>query len=214
MARRAVIVRSRKNLQVAGIALALAAAGFAYGGVISGLVQVWSTNYLYSYGFAVPIIAAFIWSSKQRVQPASHWSPDYTLGVPVTVAAIAMLVVGRLGAIIFLEQLSLLVALVGLILLVAGRQTVRTNWFALAYLTLGIPIWSYPIESLQDPSRLLSARIATDILHLIGVPALREGTTIGLSTHTLAVMRECSGVNQLIALVAMVVPAAYLWLPT
>ena len=46
------------------------------------------------------------------------------------------------------------------------------------------------------------------------LPVLRQGTNIMLPGHTLAVLRECSGVNQLIALTAMVLPAAYLWLPT
>ena len=75
---------------------------------------------------------------------------------------------------------------------------VRSHWFAIAYLLLMIPIWSVPISHLQDPSRLLSAKIAVNMLDVIGVPVLRQGTNIILPSHTLAVLLECSGVNQLI----------------
>jgi EpsI family protein len=207
-------VLSAKNTRVVTILLALGAAVMAFGGVITTLVNVWSTNYIYSYGFAVPVIAAYIWWSRKSNQTLTVDTPDYFLGIPAVVAAVVLLVIGRLGAIALLEHLSLFVAVVGLILLAFGRRTVLANWFALAYLTIAIPVWNYPINALQDPSRLLSSKIATAILHMIGVPALRDGTRITLSTHTLAVMRECSGVNQLIALAAMIVPAAYVWLPT
>jgi EpsI family protein len=75
-----------------------------------------------------------------------------------------------------------------------------------------VPIWSVPVNYLQDPSRIVSATIAVTILQFTGLPVLQEGTNILLPSHTLAVLRECSGVNQLIALTAMVLPATYLWL--
>jgi exosortase len=125
-----------------------------------------------------------------------------------------MLFVGTIAAIGLLEQTSLVVALIGFVLILFGRMTLRTHWFAIAYLLLMIPIWNYPIDLLQDPSRILSARIAVALLRVIGFPVFRQGTNIMLPEHTLAVLRECSGVNQLIALTAMVLPAAYLWLPT
>jgi EpsI family protein len=195
-------------------AIAAAAFGICYFGVIASLIDVWSTNYLYSYGIAVPLIAAFIFWTKSHESQMQVGPPDYVLGVPVTLAGIAMLMTGRLGALITLEQASLVVTLAGLLLLLFGRDAVRPHWFAVAYLLLMVPIWGYPIEHLQDPSRLLSTKIAVNMLRSIGVPVLRQGTNILLPSHALAVLRECSGVNQLIALTAMVLPAAYLWLDT
>ena len=62
---------------------------------------------------------------------------------------------------------------------------------------------------------MLSAKIAVNVLHVRSAcPSLRQETNILLPSVTLAVLRECSGVNQLIALTAMVLPAAYLWLDT
>jgi EpsI family protein len=196
------------------VAVAAAAFGICYAGVIASLVEAWSINYLYSYGFAVPFIAAYIVWTRSQESPAPEGAPDYALGGPVTLAGIAMLVIGRLGTITGLEQASLIVTLTGLLLLVFGRAAVKSHWFALAYLLLMVPIWSVPIGHLQDPSRILSAKIATSLLDVSGLPVLRQDTNIILPSHTLSVMLECSGVNQLIAVTAMVLPAAYLWLDT
>jgi EpsI family protein len=195
-------------------AVATAAFGICYAGVIASLVDIWSTNYLYSYGIAVPFIAAYIVWTRSQESPAPGSAPDYSLGVPITLAGIAMLVVGRLGTLILVEQTSLVVTLTGLLLLLFGRHAVKSHWFAIAYLLLMVPLWSVPIGHLQDPSRLLSATIASNLLDFTGVPVLRQGTNIILPSHTLSVLLECSGVNQLIAVTAMVLPAAYLWLTT
>jgi len=203
------------NLSSRAIVTGVVGAGalvLCYGSVLASLVTVWSTNYLYSYGFAVPFVAAYVAWTTARRHPLTLGSPDYALGVPVTLAGIALLVGGRLGGLLSIEQASFVVTLTGVVLIVAGRDTVRTHWFALGYLLLMVPIWNYPIDRLQEPSRLLSARIAASMLHLAGIPALLQDTDIVLASRTLAVLRECSGVNQLIALTAMVVPAAYVWL--
>jgi EpsI family protein len=165
-------------------AVAAAAFGICYAGVITSLIDIWSTNYVYSYGIAVPFIAAYIVWTRSQESPAPESAPDYSLGVPITVAGIAMLVVGRLGTLTLVEQTSVVVTITGLLLLLFGRAVVKSHWFAIAYLLLMVPLWSVPIAYLQDPSRLLSVLI------------------------------ECSGVNQLIAVTAMVLPAAYLWLTT
>jgi EpsI family protein len=208
------VLRISANHRAIVVAAAITAFGICYGGVILSLINVWSTNYLYSYGFAVPLIAAYIVWTRSPTERALEPAPDYIFGIPVMLAGMTMLVTGRLAALITLEQASLVVTLTGLILLLFGRDAVKTHWFAIAYLLLMVPLWSGPIDRLQFPSQILSARIATNVLDGVGIPVFRQGITIVLPSHALAVMRECSGVNQFIALAAMVVPAAYLWLNT
>jgi EpsI family protein len=193
------------------VTIVLATFAVCYAGVIRSLLDLWSTNYLYSYGFAVPVIAGYLVQSRSASLPANP-APDYLLGVPVTLAGCLMLIVANIAALGAIEQLSLVVTLAGLVLLLWGRVAMKRHWFAVAYLLLMVPIWNYPIAALQEPSRHLSARLAAGMLELIGYPVFRQGTVIAMPSHTLAVMQECSGVNQLIALAAMVVPAAYLWL--
>ncbi len=193
---------------------AAAAIAFAicYAHPLATLIGVWSNNALYSYGFAVPFIAAYIaWTTFER-RPVLPAAPDYVLGVPVVIVGVLLLAAGALCAMNSVEDVSIIVTLVGLLLILFGREAVKPHWFALAYLLLMVPIWSIPIAALQDPSRLLSTRIATALLHAIDIPAFQQGTNILMASHTIVVLRECSGVNQLIALIAMVLPASYLWL--
>lgn len=207
------MTRSPSRLTVVAIVAAIAF-GVCYASVFASLIETWSTHSVYSYAFAVPFIAAYIFWTRLPESRRTVLTPDYVFGVPFVLAGIAMLLTGRLAAIINMEQASLVVTLAGLLLLLFGRDAVRWHWFAVAYLLLMVPFWNVPITLLQDPSRILSAKIAVNLLRTIGIPAFRQETTILLPSHALAVLRECSGVNQLIALAAMVLPATYLWLGT
>jgi EpsI family protein len=176
------------------------------------MVGVWATNPLYSYGFVVPLISAYILFAKLDRLRALRQAPDYWLGVSTSVLGLAMLVIGRLGSIRTVEEGSLIIALAGLVLLLFGRETLRVVAFPLLYLMVSFPIWDRVIEGLQVRSQVLSGMIAITMLHSVGVPAFRDGTMLVLPNVTLDILRACSGVNQLIAVVAMCLPAAYLWL--
>ena len=139
-------------------------------------------------------------------------TPDYVIGVPTILFGAAMLRVGDVGGLMMLQGASLIVTLAGLVLLLFGRMALSVVWFPIAYLLLMLPIWDYPLNRLQVPSQTISAGIAAGLLQAIGLPVLRQGTMIFVPTGTLEVMRECSGVNQLVAVTAMILPAAYLWL--
>jgi exosortase/archaeosortase family protein len=75
-------------------------------------------------------------------------------------------------------------------------------------------VWNALIGWLQPPSQLLSGRIAAALLRGIGIPVLQDGTRLGLSNVTLEVLRECSGVNQLLAVLTMALAASHIWLRT
>jgi EpsI family protein len=183
-----------------------------YAGVIVSLVELWSTYALYSYGFAVPFIAGYLFWTRRATAPQFQRKPDYALGGPLIAAGLVMLVVGHAGTLLTIKQTSLLIVLAGLILVTYGREPLKFYRFTFAYLFLMVPIWDIPLNHLQNPSRLVSARIAAEFLQLIGVPVLRQDTNLVLPSVTLSVMPQCSGVNQLVVLIAMILPAAYLWL--
>ena len=88
------------------------------------MIETWSTHAVYSYAFAVPFIAAYIFWTRLRESRMPLLAPDYGLGVPVVLAGVAMLVIGRLAAIVNVEQASLVVTLAGLLLLLFGRDAV------------------------------------------------------------------------------------------
>ncbi len=192
--------------------VAIVAFALCYAGVMATLIDHWATNPLFSYAFAVPLISGYVaWTRWQELR-ALHRVSDQRLGLPVTLIGAAMLVTGHLGAMLAVEETSLVVTLVGLVLLLFGRDVFRVLWFPILYLLLMVPIWDDVISHLQAPSQELSAQIAASMLRPFGVPAFQDDTLIVLPNTTLEVLRACSGVNQIVALVAMTVPAAYLWL--
>jgi len=193
---------------------ALAGAVFAlcYFSAVQALVGHWSSSAVYSFGFAVPLISTYlVWTAAPRLLELLP-DHDYLLGVPTVILGLGLLIVGHLGTLITIQQTSMVVVLAGLVLVFCGRRVAKQAWFPLAYLLLMVPIWNRPITMLQEPSQRLSAALATRMLRLTGIPAMHEGTFIALPNVTLEVLQECSGVNQLITIVAMALPAAYLFL--
>ena len=81
-----------------------------------------------------------------------------------------------------------------------------------SHLLLGTSVWNPAIRVLQPLSQILSARIATGLLQVLGIPAFWSSTKVVLSNVTLEVMRECSGVNQVLAIVALALPSSYVLL--
>jgi len=192
------------------ILLAAAAFAFCYARVLATIVDKWTTSTVYSYGVVVLFVSAYMIWTRRAELTALQVEPDYVFGIPVTLAGIAALTIGRLALMTSVQEISLLVTLGGVILLLFGRAMLTRLWFPLAYLLLGLPIWDVVLNRLQPPSQILSAQLATVFLHVIGLPAFRDGVRVALPNVTMEVMRECSGVNQVLAIVAIALPAAYL----
>ncbi len=207
-----VTIAVQSKARLAAIALAIVAFVVCYARVAALLVDMWSANPLYSYGFVLPFIAAYVaWVRWPAIRSADS-TPDPRAGVAVVLVGASLLVVGRLAGLATLQECSLPLTLGGLVLLLFGRSVLAAVWFPIAYLALGMSIWNPVIAALQPPSRILSGRLATVVLQTVGVPALRVGTSIVLPNVTLDVWPECSGVNQVLAIVAMALPTVYLLL--
>jgi EpsI family protein len=104
------------------------------------------------------------------------------------------------------------VGVAGLVLLFFGRAVFARSWAAIAYLLLAVPLWDGFTEPLHLRFQLLSASIGAWMLQVIGIPVFREGTFVELPTMRIEVARACSGVNYLIAVLALGLPLAYLYL--
>lgn len=193
-------------------ALLVGAFSVPYGEVIRTLVSQWWTNDTYSFGFLVPLISAYlIWVRRDRLR-LTPIRPAVVTGGIVMAAAAALLILGRVSAIVAFRELSLVLMIAGVVTLVLGRRMLRELWFPLAYLLLALPVWEVLTDPLHRPSQLLSAEIATSLLHAIGIPAHQQGVLVQLPNITLEVASICSGVNFLIAVIAIGVPQAYLFL--
>lgn len=181
-----------------------------YAAPLAAMVRQWDASPMYSYAYTVPLISLFLLWSRRDAIGRTPARPSRLLAIPVLLAALAMLVLGHVTAIQLAQQLSFLVALVGVVLLLFGVAHLRIGAPALVYLLFMIPFWDVFTEPLHWPFQNRSAELGVAMLHAAGIPAYRDGTVIALSNITLEVARQCSGVNYLIAVLALALPLAWL----
>ena len=157
-----------------------------------------------SHGFLVPIFSGFVlWRERSRLLSLTPRPSAW--GLPLLILALGVLVVGALGAELFLSRFSLLLVVAGLIVYLLGWEYFRAVLFPWAFLILMIPLPEILLGQITFPLQILASKFAAASLHLFDVPVLRDGNVIRLSTTTLAVAEACSGIRSLFSLLTLAV---------
>ncbi len=182
--------------------------GFLYYSILAHLVGDWWRDPNFSHGFLVPAFSAFIVWRDRRQLAALPREPAWS-GLAIIIGALAMLIVGVLGAEFFLSRCSFVFLLAGLIVFFQGWRHFRLVLFPWAFLFFMIPIPAIIFNQIAFPLQFLAARLADSLLTLFGVPVLREGNIIQLPTVTLEVAEACSGIRSLMSLGALAVIYGY-----
>jgi exosortase len=205
-ARSQAMTRSRTSFVAAGAALA--AAMLLYWPVLVKLAHDWATDDNYSHGFfIVPLAGYFAWERRDRLAAAPH-RPALT-GLLLVVAGLATLLVGRLGADLFLPRVSLLAILAGAIVYLAGWPAVGVLAFPLAFLLLMIPLPAIVFNEVAFPLQLMASAVGASVVSALGIPVLREGNLIVLARTTLEVAEACSGIRSLVSLLTLGIVYGY-----
>jgi len=175
-----------------------------YGHVAANLVRQWIADPNYSHGFFVPLgCGLLLWTNRKSWMAMSPRPSDS--GLLLVVAAMGMLVVGSLGAEIFLPRASLVVLLGGLLVYFAGWPmfgAVKAPWLAL-FLMIPLPVLVF--NEFAFPLQLLASRLACALLDVLQIPVLREGNIIMLPSMSLDVVEACSGLRSLMSLITVAV---------
>jgi len=185
---------------------------FCYAGVLASLADQWWNNNIYSYGFLVPLISIYIVWERRAAIFSGAFSPAYFSGGGLLLAGLFLFAFGHAGGIITLQQVSFMVTLMGVVLLFLGVETFRRLALPIHYLWLMIPIWDALTGRLHLPFQILSANLGVLLLQQVGVPVYQDYLYIHLPNITLEVAEVCSGVNYLIAVIALGIPLGYLFL--
>jgi exosortase len=176
---------------------------------LAHLVGQWWSDPNFSHGFFVPLFSAFVlWQERSRlsrINPQPSWWGLLFLGF-----GLCVLVIGQMGAELFLSRLSLLIALAGLIVLFLGWSFFRAVLFPWAFLLLMIPIPAILFNELTFPLQKLASVVASTTLPWMGVPVLREGNVIVLPAMALEVAEACSGIRSLMSLATLAIIYGYL----
>jgi len=177
--------------------------------ILIHLVGEWWQNPNFSHGFFVPLFSAFVvWQGRStlvRIVPRPSWWGLLILGF-----GLGVLVLGQMGAELFLSRFSLLIVLAGLIVLFLGWGFFRALLFPWAFLVLMIPLPAIVFNQITFPLQLLASKVASTILQWLSVPVLREGNIIYLPAMPLEVAEACSGIRSLMSLATLAVIYGYL----
>jgi exosortase len=190
--------------------LLLVAVIFAlYAPVLQILVDQWYHDADYSHGFLVPVLSAYlIWARRAKLREIplrpSLW------GMVIVIWAIGLLILGSLGAELFLSRLSLLCTICGLIVYFCGGAMLRAMAFPMAFLLFAIPIPVVVYNEIVFPLQFIASRFATWTLEALNLfPVMREGNVLILPGMSLEVVEACSGIRSLMSLLALAAGFGY-----
>jgi exosortase len=180
-----------------------------YASVLASLARQWWNDPNYSHGFFVPLFAGYVlWCFRDRwlALPLRPKNP----GLAIMMLAVALRVLGMLGAEMFTVRLSLLILICGIVLFLAGSRVLRSMAFPIGYLLFMIPLPAIIYYQLTMPLQLWASQLGASGLVALGIRTVREGNLLFLPNCTLNVVEACSGIRSLLTLLAAVVAYAYL----
>jgi exosortase len=203
---------SRPRALWAAVAL-IALAIVVYAPILYYMVIHWKVVDDYSHGFLiVPLALFFAWERRPQLRRAVI-EPNWWGVVPLFLGTLT-LTIGRLGVELMNMRVSFVLTLIGLVLLLLGKQVSRILAFPLLFLFLMVPLPQSLVNVVAFPLQLIAADAATGVLYLLKIPALREGNIIHLATTQLFVEQACSGLRSLMALLTLGVIFAYFFRKT
>ncbi len=201
-------IRGQAGLWGAGLA-ALALISVAYGRTVAVLWRMWSHNDAYSHGFLIAPISLFLaWTLRRQLRDTPV-VPTWT-GLPVVALAVLLHLAGIRGGVTMFQAYSLILLVAGLIWTWFGTGILRRLAFPIAFLVFGAPTFPVIVNQLSFRLKSIAAFGSVFLAQLIGVSVSLQGMDLYLPTGIMTIEGACSGLNSLIALLALGALFAYL----
>ena len=181
---------------------------FLYRHVAVKLVTDWADLPDFSHGFLIPFFAAFLLWDKRKKLRSLPVQPSWT-GLVLVALGLFELLLGVLGADLFLQRTSFVLLAAGVIWTLLGRAFLREMKFVLFVLLLAIPLPTILYNRITFPLQLRASELASGLLQMVGVPVLRDGNIIQLPAMPLEVAEACSGIRSLMSLFTVAVIYGY-----
>jgi exosortase len=167
--------------------------------VLFRLIRQLATDDDMGHGFFVPVVAG--WIAWQKLQKGESFPavPDWR-GLFLVIWGALQLYIATIGAELFLARTALVITIIGSVWLLAGTRNLRVFGFPLFLLFFMVPIPAVVYTSITFPLQIFASKIAEFSLDLLGVPVMRQGNVLELSTMKLNVVDACSGIRSLLSL--------------
>ena len=162
----------------------------------------------YSHGFLIPFISGFIiWQKRKTLKDIAL--ARSSIGWLFFIPGLLLHGISTLWKIGFSSGFALIPVLIGMVLLLGGKNYLRQLMFPILFLLFMVPMPEVAIANASFRLKLFAAQISTFIINSVGVKAVREGSLIITANARTMVEDPCSGIRSLIALIALGTLMAY-----
>lgn len=170
----------------------------------------WMANSYYSHGILVPLVTLFLVIQRMRndVSLSGKWQRGGNGGVAATAISLCFFLYCLNGRAYYLAAFAVVALILGLVWSLADFYTLRRLLFPLTYLVFMIPLPF--VEYATLPLALFTGVCAGSIVRFLGFDITIVGNAVTLPNANLVIGAQCSGVNSIIALTALLTLAAYL----
>ena len=171
---------------------------FYWDGILS-LFKAWSKPE-YSHGPLIPLIAGYLLLREIDRSRLERAAGSRTPGLLLVLAGVLVGFLGNLTQIPYFITYGQILAIGGLILVVAGVRHGYRFWVAWAYLIFMLPLPNAMYWQLSTKLQFLSSELGVELIRIFGFPVLLEGNVIDLGDYKLQVAEACSGLRYLFPL--------------
>ena len=170
----------------------------------------WLGNDYYSHGLLIGPVALFLAVQRTRNDPAFRWQAGQGSNVALLLLASSLLVFIYLlnQKAYYLAAFATVSMIATLVWTFAGWSVLKKLLFPIGYLLLMIPLPF--IERSTLPLAMFTGVCSGALVRFFGLAVTIVGNAVTLPNANLVIGAQCSGVNSLIALTALMVLAAYL----
>lgn len=150
---------------------------------------------------AIFAVSAFL-LYRQRDFLSTLTSSAPRLGTAMVAAALPIYVFGRAYD-LRIALVSLIVLIAGVLLHFGGAAALRRNWFAVLFPAFALPLPFELVLAVTGPMKVGVSSVATQLLSWAGYPIGHSGVVMTIGQYQLLVTEACAGLQTMFTLEAM-----------
>lgn len=174
------------------------------------LWEEWWANDYYSHGILIPPVSAFLVYMRFQHDPALKHPVrrGTTGGLVLTALSLACYLYALNGRAYYLAAFAMIGMIGGLTWTFGGTEVAKRLAFPIAYLALMVPL---PIvERVTYPLAIFTGICSTSLAQTLGLDVVINGNAVSVPNADMVIGAQCSGINSMISLTALMLLAAYL----
>jgi exosortase len=165
-------------------------------------------DYTHAY-FILPITLWLIWRNREQLKSRAG-KGSFATGLLLLLVGLLMLVFGLRQNYIFVSTFSLIPFLAGLVMLLYGRDAIKTAGFPILYLIFLVPPPGAVLDAITLPLREWVSALAESILGILNYPISRDGLLLTIGYNDIYMGQPCSGFRSLVTMFALILIYVYL----